>query len=47
MPTYMCSNKYVPFSHQVIPYWLAQFFGAFFSSAVVYGVYIGMKFVIF
>ena len=26
---------------QVVPYWLAQFCGAFFSSAVVYGVYIG------
>lgn len=28
---------------QVIPYWIAQYLGAFLSSAVVYGLYSGRQ----
>jgi glycerol uptake facilitator-like aquaporin len=27
---------------KVLPYWIAQYLGAFVAAAVVYGVYVGM-----
>ncbi len=30
----------MPLYVQVIPYWVAQYLGAFLSSAVVYGLYL-------
>ena len=29
---------------KVLPYWIAQFIGAFFGAVVVYSVYFGMQF---
>ena len=27
----------------MIPYWIAQYLGAFLAAVVVYGVYVGMR----
>ena len=28
---------------KILPYWIAQYIGAFFGAVVVYGVYFGMQ----
>jgi glycerol uptake facilitator-like aquaporin len=31
---------------KILPYWIAQYIGAFFGAVVVYGVYFGMQIII-